>query len=245
MRRTALIVGGTSGIGLAIAEALAPDHDLILVSSGRGSREIDQQFLGRAQVLQHDLKKPCDIPALAAEIPAGTNIGILVNSFGRRRDDLFLLQSSDQIEALIVEHLLLPTLLCRFALESMFRLGFGRILNIGSIGSRHVKSGQVAYAAAKAGLEGLTRALALEAAHRGVTVNLIQPGLIATPSTEAHLDKLKEKHPKLRSVVPRGRFGQPRDVAGLAKFLCSDEADYITGAAFVVDGGRSLGDPSL
>lgn len=118
-------------------------------------------------------------------------------------------------------------------------------MNIGSIGSYYVKRGQVAYSTAKAGLEGLTKALAMEAGTRGITVNLVRPALVQTPSTEAHLSKLIEGSRKQRNIVPVGSWGTPQQVGEMVRYLCSDEAAYVTGGCFTIDGGRSLGDATL
>lgn len=215
-RMTALIVGGTSGVGLGVAKSLAEKHDLILVfrengdraeSAAAGLRELFPET--RVEICRHPLVHPDDTQTLISKVrglrPGG--IEILVNAFGSYEDELFLTQSKEKIESALAQHLLLPILLCRYALEDMYRLGFGRIINIGSIGSDYVKRGQVAYSAAKAGLEGFTKALAMESAGRNVTVNLIRPALIQTPSTAAHLAKLIDGPRKLRNIVPVGFLG--------------------------------------
>lgn len=254
IRRTALIVGGTSGVGLGVATSLAPYHDLILVFRDNADRAEQAARLVRevhpgaqVDICQFPLVNSVDpqnlIQKVRAMRPGGA--GILVNAFGAYHDELFLTQSPESIERTLMEQLVLPTLMCRYALEDMYRQSFGRIINIGSIGSYYVKRGQAAYSTAKAGLEGLTKALALEAAARQVTVNLIRPALIQSPSTEAHLTKLTEGNRKLRQIVPVGFWGTPKHVGEMARYLCSDEAAYVTGACMTVDGGRSLGDATL
>lgn len=254
VRRTALIVGGTSGVGFGVAQSLALHHDLILVFREDTSRaekvmtDLSEAHPGsRIQLCQFPLVKAEDAQNLiqkVRELRSG-GVEILVNAFGDYEDELFLTQSRESIERTLTQQLLLPALLCRYALEDMYRLSFGRIINVGSIGSYYVKRGQVAYSTAKAGLEGLTKALAMEAAARQVTVNLVRPALIQTPSTEAHLAKLTTGDRKLRNIVPVGSWGSPSHVGEMVRYLCSDEAAYVTGTCLTVDGGRSLGDATL
>ena len=127
----------------------------------------------------------------------------------------------------------------------MYRSRFGRIVCIGSISSQYVKRGQVAYSAAAAGLEGMTKALALEVAGRGITVNLIRAGLVSGASLSAHQQVLAQSGRDLKKLIPVGRLGEASDIARTTTFLCADDADFITGTIVTVDGGRSLGDSHL
>lgn len=253
-RYTAVIVGGCSGIGAGMALSLAEDHDLILVYRQNQVRaesflkQLNTQFTEtRVCLIQTSLETEKDVQALFNNVtklcPKGPQI--LINSFGERTDQMFVAQTLEKIETTITQHLVLPTLLCRLAFEHMYRNSFGRIINVGSISDRYVKRGMVAYSAAKAGLEGLTRALALEGANKNITVNLIRPGLIATPSTFSHLQKLEQAGKPIRNFVPIGHWGEPEDVGALVRYLCSDQARYVTGSSFTIDGGRSLGDVTL
>jgi 3-oxoacyl-[acyl-carrier protein] reductase len=125
----------------------------------------------------------------------------------------------------------------------MYKEKFGRIINLSSISASYAKRGQANYAAAKAGIEGFTRTLALEVAHRGVTVNAIAPGLIETKMTRELVAKIEAGGGSIRDGVPARRMGSPDEIGALAQFLCSSDASYITGTVITIDGGRSLGDP--
>jgi 3-oxoacyl-[acyl-carrier protein] reductase len=249
-RRLALITGGTSGIGFGIAEQLAPDYDLVLVFASDTNKA--QQSIkclkelvpnGRFEAIQKKLGKAEDAKMLYDELieKMGITPSVLVNSAGRIRDGLFLGSDFSEHIELIQEHLLSTMALSHACLKGMYKAKFGRIINMSSISATYCKRGQSSYAAAKAGIEGFTRTLALEIAHRGVTVNAIAPGLIETPMTAELVKNIEEGGLKKR--IPAGRMGQPREVGALAKFLCSDDASYITGTVITIDGGRSLGDP--
>jgi 3-oxoacyl-[acyl-carrier protein] reductase len=149
-------------------------------------------------------------------------------------------------EKIVREHLIVTMALCHLTIKSMYGKKFGRIVNLSSISGMYAKRGQSSYAAAKAGIVGFTKTLALEVAHRGITVNAIAPGLIDTPMTSGIM-KVLEKDPQggIKKVIPVGYAGTPEDVGNLIAFLCSDEARYITGELMVIDGGRSLGDSRL
>lgn len=248
-RRLALITGGTSGIGFGIAMKLAPDYDLALVFAGdheKAQKSIaalkDAFPEGRFESFQKVLGAPEDALALYNEVKEkmGT-VSVLVNCAGRIRDGLFLGSDFANHVTLIHEHLLTTMALSHACLKGMYQQKFGRIINMSSISATYSKRGQTNYAAAKAGIEGFTRTLALEVAHRGVTINAIAPGLIETPMT-AELVKTIEEGGGLKKRVPAGRMGQPKEVGALAAFLCSEDASYITGVTITIDGGRSLGD---
>ena len=251
-RPLALITGGTSGIGLGTARALAPDHDLALgyredhERAGTAVAELERDFPGcRARAFARPLAGYADAQALTEEVGAAFEAAprVLVHAAGRAADRLFLDGPFEPHLERLQEHLVAGMALCHLLVGGMYRERFGRIVLMSSIGAQYVKRGQAGYAAAKAGLEGFTRALALEVAHRGVTVNAVAPGLVDTPMT-AELRAGLDEGGGLRRRIPAGRVGQPEDVAALVRFLCSAEAGYITGAVIPVDGGRSLGDPA-
>lgn len=252
-RPLALISGGTSGIGLGVARALVQAHDLAL-----GYRQNQE----RAEAAREELVELGPTEARVSLFPATLSsaeeatawlegigeavpapVAVLVHAAGRIEDRLFLGGPLGGHLERIGEHLVVAMALAHGVLPSMARRRFGRIVFLSSIGARFVKRGQCGYAAAKAGLEGFTRALALEVAHRGVTVNAVAPGLIETPMTSALLDQLREKGP-LRRRIPAGRVGSAEEVGQLVRYLCSEQAAYLTGAVLPIDGGRSLGDPS-
>ena len=250
-RRLALITGGTSGIGFGIAQKLAAEYDLALVFANdtfKAQNSLDALRLqfpsGKFETFQKTLGQPDQAKSLYDTVreKMGTNPSVLVNGAGRIRDGLFLGSDFSQHVELINEHLLTTMALSHACLKAMYQAKFGRIINLSSISATYSKRGQVNYAAAKAGIEGFTRTLALEVAHRGVTVNAIAPGLIETPMT-AELVKNIDEAGGLKKRVPAGRMGQPSEVGALAAFLCSSDASYITGTVITIDGGRSLGDP--
>jgi NAD(P)-dependent dehydrogenase (short-subunit alcohol dehydrogenase family) len=251
MRRLALIAGGCGGIGESIARLLSDDYDLALsygsdherAASVRSAIEAAQPSC-RVRVFPGYLRSHADAANLFKSVieEFGSAPGVLVNAFGGISDGLFVSSEFCSHERLLAEHLIAPMALCHVAIRDMYRNRFGRIVNVSSISARFAKRGQSSYAAAKSGIEGFTHTLALEVAHRGVTANVVAPGLIETAIAGPVIEKLKQNG-DLKHVIPAGTIGSPDDVGSLVKFLCSDQARYVTGAVFTVDGGRSLGDP--
>lgn len=249
-RRLALITGGTSGIGAAVARALAVDHDLALAyaadhARAQATREALLEAVPdlRVELFAGPLDTPGDARALAERVTqtCAAAPAVLVPAAGRLRDGLFLGSDFEPFERVLHEHLVVPMALAHRVLPAMYRARYGRVVLVSSIAARFAKRGQTGYAAAKAGLEGFARTLALEVAHRGVTVNAVAPGLIDTPMTAPLLARL-ERDGGAAARIPAAYVGRPEDVAGLVSYLCSDAARYVTGAVLVVDGGRSLGD---
>ncbi len=249
-RPLALITGGTSGIGLGVARSLAADHDLALgyASDGERAAAAEEELarhhpdtrvrcFGERLLGYGDARRLAD--RVRSEMAAAPQV--LVHCAGGKRDSLFLHSDFDHHLEQLGEHLVVAMALAHCLLEDMYRRRFGRIVYLSSIAARHVHRGRSSYAAAKAGLEGFTRNLAIEVAHRGITVNAVAPGLIATPRTEKLVAETVARGP-LRRTIPAGRVGDPEDVAALVRFLCSAEAGYVTGTVLTVDGGRSLGD---
>lgn len=249
MRKVALITGGTSGLGFACAQALAADHDLALLyfSDAEKAQAAADKLLPagcKVQTYAHDVGQISEIPALLKKIEAdfGQPVSTLINAAGRLRDGLFMSQDIQVHLDMLNEHLLAPMALARACMTSMYKEKFGRIVFFSSITARRSKKGQVNYQTAKMGIEGLTQGLALEVAHRGVTVNAIAPGLIETPMTKAILDEWEATGTNVKKRIPMGRVGQPSEVGELVSFLCSDKASYVTGQTITIDGGRSLGE---
>jgi len=254
MRRLALVTGGCGGIGAGIARLLAADHDLALSycsNHERAARVRDQVGCespeSTVRCYPAELRGQESANALVAAVKQeyGRPPAVLVNSFGRLNDRLFLDGGFDQHEEVVIEHLIAVMAVCRAVLRDMYRAGFGRIVNLGSIAARFAKRGQCGYAAAKAGVEGFSRTLALEVAHRGVTVNVVAPGLIETEMSAPFIQRMRERGQAPERVIAAGSLGSPEDVGALVRFLCSDRAGYLTGAVYTVDGGRSLGDCEL
>jgi 3-oxoacyl-[acyl-carrier protein] reductase len=251
MKRLALMTGGCSGIGLAAARSLAADHDLALAYASHheraaaATRELEQlnpqsavrAFAGRLRT--HD-----DACVLVEQVKRefGRGPDVLVNSVGGTHDELFMGSCFATHQALVEEHLIVAMALAHLVVREMYKARFGRIVNLSSISAHYAKRGQASYAAAKAGLEGFSRTFAVEVAHRGITVNVVAPGLIETALTRDFIAGLEQRPRGVAAKIPVGVVGTPEDVAGVIAFLCSDAARYVTGAVFTVDGGRSLGD---
>lgn len=251
-RRLALLTGGCSGIGLAAARLLGDDHDLALAYASNhdqaraAARELGEVHPAAAvRTYGGRLRTYAEACALVQQVKVdfGREPDVLVSSVGGTHDELFMGAEFSAHQALIEEHLIVSMALAHALVRGMCRARFGRIVFIGSISARYAKRGQASYAAAKAGLEGFARTLALEIAHRGVTVNVVAPGLIETALTKDFLAGLAQDGRGAGARIPCGMVGTGDDVAGLIRFLCSDHARYITGAVMTVDGGRSLGDP--
>ena len=231
--KAALVTGASGGIGAGIARALHAQGAVVALSGTR--REALEALAGelgeRAHVCPADLRDPA-----AAESAAGP-LHILVNNAGFTRDMLALRMKDEDWQAVIDVDLTAPFRLARAALKGMLRRRAGRIVGIGSIVGATGNPGQANYAAAKAGLVGMTKALAQEVASRGVTVNMVAPGFIATPMTDALTEAQKAK---LNEQIPLGRMGSPSDIAAAVLYLASDEAGWVTGATLHVNGGMAM-----
>jgi 3-oxoacyl-[acyl-carrier protein] reductase len=250
-KRLALLTGGCSGIGLAAARLLVADHDLALAYASNHERAANAvreltSLDGAATVRAFPgrLRSYEDAAALVDHVREafGRCPEVLVNSVGGTRDALFIGSSFDSHQELIQEHLIVTMALAHLVARAMCTGRFGRIVTLSSISAHYAKRGQASYAAAKAGLEGFARTLALELAHRGITVNVVAPGLIETPLTHEFIAGLAATPRGIAGRIPAGIVGTPDDVAGVIRFLCSEQARYITGTVITVDGGRSLGD---
>lgn len=251
--KLALITGGTSGIGFGVARKLAPDYDLALSFASNeekaqaAAESLKKEFPETAihtfpQILKNH--EDCKNLYQAVIQKFQKTPSILVNSAGRLSDGLFLQADFEKFKSVIDEHLVSTMALSQLALKAMYKERWGRVINMSSISANFSKRGQANYAAAKAGIEAFTRTLALEVAHRGVTINAIAPGLIQTPMTEDLIARIASEENSLQRRIPVGRLGQPEEVGALAAYLCSKNAEYITGTVIVIDGGRSLGDSS-
>lgn len=242
--RVALVTGASGGIGGAIARTLAAQGASVVLS---GTREdalralaagIGTKAPAKVHVCPADLADPKAADALvaAAEAAAGP-LHILVNNAGLTRDMLALRMKDEDWARVMEVDLAAPFRLARAALRGMLRRRAGRIVSIGSIVGATGNPGQANYAAAKAGLIGMTKALAQEVASRGITVNAVAPGFVATAMTEALSEEQKTR---LSQAIPLGRLGTPEDVAAAVLYLASDEAAWVTGATLHVNGGMAM-----
>jgi 3-oxoacyl-[acyl-carrier protein] reductase len=238
--RTALITGASGGIGASIARVL---HGLGAEVTLSGTREAALAALAgelgaRAHVIAADLADPKAAEALVAGAEAAMGrVDILVNNAGLTRDGLALRMSDEAWAQVLDVDLAAPFRLSRAALKFMMRRRFGRIINIGSIVGTTGNPGQANYASAKAGLIGLTKALAQEVASRNITINLVAPGFIETAMTDALSE---DQRGALAGRIPLGRLGRPEDVAAAVAYLASDGAAWVTGSVMHVNGGMAM-----
>ncbi len=242
--RVALVTGASQGIGRACALALAEAGAVVALAARNELKlaETADQIRaagGRAETFKIDLAGEDEIKSgVKAAIAKLGKLDILVNNAGITRDQLALRMKRADWDAVINTNLTGAYLCSQQALGSMLRQHWGRIINITSIFGQIGQAGQANYAASKAGLIGLTMALAREVASRNITVNAVAPGFIETAMTDALAPELKQSVVKM---IPLGRAGTPQDVAAAVRFLASDEASYITGHVLSVNGGMLMG----
>ncbi len=240
--RTALVTGATGGIGAAIAKALHGAGATVVLSGTRENvLEERMRELGgeRVHAVPANLSDPESVAALvpAAEQALGRGVDILVNNAGITRDTLAMRMKPEQWQQVLDVNLTAAFRLSQAVLKGMMKARWGRIVNITSVVALTGNPGQANYAAAKAGMIGMSKSLAREVAARGITVNCIAPGFIETPMTDALNEKQREA---ILSQIPAGRLGSPEDVAAAALYLASDAAAYVTGQTLSVNGGMAM-----
>ena len=237
--RTALVTGASGGIGGAIARQLHGQGARVVLSGRR--REALDQLAGelgeRAVPAPCDLADPDAADRLIRTVEAGGGLDILVNNAGLTRDNLALRLKDEDWQTVLDVNLTACFRLIRSALRGMLKRRFGRIVNITSIVAVTGNPGQANYAAAKAGMIGMSKALAAEVAGRGITVNCVAPGFIETPMTDA---LGAEQRTRLLEQIPLGRLGSGADVAAAVGYLASPEAAYVTGQTLHVNGGMVM-----
>jgi 3-oxoacyl-[acyl-carrier protein] reductase len=238
--KTALVTGATGGIGAAIARALHKHGAAVAISGTRA--EVLQTLAGelgeRVHVLPCNLSDTAAVEALvpAAEAALG-KLDILINNAGITRDNLFMRMKDEEWDQVIAVDLTAGFRLARAAVKGMMKRRHGRIIGITSVVGVTGNPGQGNYAAAKAGMIGMSKALAAEVASRGITVNCIAPGFISTAMTDVLNDKQREA---VLGRVPAGRLGTPDDIAAAAVYLASDAGGYVTGQTLHVNGGMAM-----
>ncbi|KAA0125058.1 3-oxoacyl-[acyl-carrier-protein] reductase [Methylobacterium sp. P1-11] len=238
--RKALVTGATGGLGQAIARALHAQGATVALSGTRPQalEALAAELGERASPVAADLSDKDSVEGLvpAAEAAIGP-LDILVNNAGITRDNLFMRMKDEEWEQVIAVNLTAAFRLSRAAVKGMMRRRSGRIVNIGSVVGSTGNPGQGNYAAAKAGLVGMTKALAAEVASRGITVNCIAPGFISSPMTDSLNEKQREG---ILARVPAGRLGEGSEVAAACIYLASAEAAYVTGHTLHVNGGMAM-----
>jgi 3-oxoacyl-[acyl-carrier protein] reductase len=233
--KTALVTGGSRGIGRAIALELGTAGAAVVVGFRRGQAEAEAvaaEIGGRA--VQADVSDPEAARALVEE--AG-EVDILVNNAGITRDGLLARMPDEDWRDVIETNLSAMFYTCRAAARPMMKRRGGSIVNISSIVGVHGNPGQTNYGAAKAGIIGFTKSLARELGSRGVRANVVAPGYVTTQLTDVLPDAAKDA---MLAATPLGRLGDPEDVARAVRFLCSEEASFITGEVLLVDGGLGM-----
>ena len=246
-RGLVVVTGASRGIGAAIAAVLSASGYSLLLSH----RDDDEAAQARAEALEAQAAEGVKVHHVRADLAdedaaeriaeavreLGLPLAGLVNNAGITRDGLAVRMSREQFEEVLSVDLTGPFMLCRALLPIMMRQRSGRIVNISSVIGLYGNAGQANYAAAKAGLIGLTRTLAREVASRGITVNAVAPGFIDTEMTRAMPERAREA---ALERIALGRLGEPEDIAHAVRFLLSDEASYITGQVLEVSGGLVL-----
>ncbi len=244
VKKVAIVTGGATGIGLAISLQLAQDGFIVVVnynSSSQAAQDLVKQIQdmsGQALAVQANLSQVSEAEKLIqTTLNAFQRLDVVVNNAGITDDTLMLRMSEAQFDRVIETNLKGVWAMCKYSLKPLMQAGNGRIINIASVAGMMGNVGQANYAAAKAGVIGLTKTLAREMASRNLTVNVVAPGFIQTNMTANLSPQIKES---ALAMIPLKRFGNPEDIAQMVSFLASSKAQYITGQTFVVDGGMTM-----
>ncbi|MBE30165.1 MAG: beta-ketoacyl-ACP reductase [Acidiferrobacteraceae bacterium] len=239
MSHTAIVTGGTRGIGAAISVTLSEDGHKVAATYA-GNDEAAEAFKAQTgiSVYRFDVADFDQCADSVSRIEADLGpVEILVNNAGITRDGTLHRMDFEQWNAVLQTNLSSCYNMCRNVIDGMRERGFGRIVNIGSVNGQAGQYGQVNYAAAKSGIHGFTKALALEGAAKGVTVNAIAPGYVDTDMVRAVPEKVLEK---IIATIPVGRLGYASDIARAVQFLVADDATFITGSTLSINGGQHM-----
>ena len=240
--RVALVTGASRGIGKAIAGRLAGrGAHVVAAARGENAKAVADEIVaggGLAEFISLDVTEAgAGQDAVAGVVTRHGRIDILVNNAGITKDQLMLRMKRDDWDAVLSTNLTAAFALTQAALKPMLKQRAGRIISISSVVGQSGNAGQANYAASKAGIIGFSKAVALEVASRGITVNVVAPGLIETDMTRAITGTA---HEEWASKIPLKRLGTPEDIAAAVCFLASDEASYITGQVLAVNGGMYM-----
>ncbi len=242
--KVVLVTGGATGIGLAIARAFAAQGYAVIVhynASAQAAQALVSEITaagGRSSAIKADISSFAECERLIKDSQASFGrIDVLVNNAGVTADGLILRMSETQFDQVVTTDLKAVWALCKHVARVMLRQGFGRIINIASVSGLLGNAGQSNYSAAKAGVIGLTKALAREFALKNITVNAIAPGFIETAMTGKLMPELIDA---AKAAIPMNRLGRPDEVAAAAVFLANETSSYITGQTLCVDGGLSM-----
>ena len=238
--KIALVTGATRGIGRAVAEELVSKGAFVIgtATSEKGAESISAYLGEKGKGLVLNVADQASIDAVLEQIKQEFgDIDILVNNAGITRDNLLMRMKDEEWFDILQTNLSSVYHLSKAMLRTMMKRRFGRIINIGSVVGSMGNAGQTNYCAAKAGLIGFSKALAKEVASRGITVNVVAPGFIATDMTEVLSEELKNN---LLTQIPAGRLGEPKDIAKAVAFLASEDASYINGTTLHVNGGMYM-----
>ncbi|MEL0047675.1 MAG: 3-oxoacyl-ACP reductase FabG [Gammaproteobacteria bacterium] len=240
-QRTALVTGASRGIGAAIADRLVADGYFVAgtATSDAGAQAISARLAGNGVGLRLNVADSESVSQCLAQVAEASGAPlVLVNNAGITKDNLLMRMTEAEWGDVIDTNLSGAFRVAKPVLRGMLKARWGRIVNVGSVVGRLGNPGQGNYVASKAGLEGFTRSLAMEVASRGVTVNAVAPGFIATDMTD---ELTQEQKDVMLDRIPLGRMGEAEEIAATVGFLCSDQASYITGQTLQVNGGLLFG----
>jgi NAD(P)-dependent dehydrogenase (short-subunit alcohol dehydrogenase family) len=243
-QRIALVTGGGSGIGLAIAEKFTAAGILTIIV-GRDKERLTaaaERLGANCQPLSADLSDLAAIPALVQQVISRYGrIDILVNNAGINMKKEFTEVTDEEFDRILLTNVKAVFSLSREVVKTMLPHGSGNIINISSMASQYGIPKVIAYTASKSAIEGMTKAMAVELSPKGILVNCIAPGFIATEMSAKALNSDAERKQKAMGRTPLGRLGEPADIGDAALFLASEQAKYVTGVVLPVDGGNSIG----